>query len=112
VIEQSRDKLHNDLINRTECLEGNGKEMIIAGDSLRVTAASAADAAEADDAQLRGGHSVSNCDVPNSAISGCLLSDLRRPCSSLMDGKLAWDSACLIKSFIKLWRWARPGFRL
>jgi len=30
---QSRDEDHSDMINRIKCLAGNGKEMIIAGDS-------------------------------------------------------------------------------
>jgi len=47
---QSRYDVRTNLINRTECLEGNGKEMIIAGDfSVRLAAASAAEAAQADD---------------------------------------------------------------
>ena len=29
---QSRNEVRTDLINRTECLKGNGKEMIVAGD--------------------------------------------------------------------------------
>ena len=52
---QSRNEVRADLINRTECLKGNGKEMIVAGEmsvyfsSLRLAATSAAEAAQADD---------------------------------------------------------------
>jgi len=44
---QSRDEVLTDLINRTECLEGNGKKMTIAGD-FGLSCASAAEAAQAD----------------------------------------------------------------
>jgi len=80
-------------------------------------------AAEADDnyAQVRGGYSVSNCDVPCSAATTPwnksetmmrLLSELRRPNGSLMEGKPTLDKAHYIKSLTTLWRWERPGFRL
>jgi len=45
-------------------------------------------------------------------LSGHLLTDLRRPRGSLVDGKPALDKARHIKSLIKWWRWERPVFRL
>ena len=55
---------YTDLIIRTECLKGNGKEMIIAGDfsvlfSLRSAAASATEAAQADVYSSKRGATVS-----------------------------------------------------
>jgi len=107
---QSRDKVRTDLINRTECIEGNEKEMIIVGDfSVLIVLAfgrrsSCLGYASRWYTQARGGHSISNRDIPGIAqrpsrhgirvrLSERLLSDLRRPCGSLMDDKPGSDKA-------------------
>jgi len=73
---QSRDEVHTDLINRTEWLEGNGKVMIIACRRFQCTY----HICFWPPLQLlrlhkqiicsgKRGHSVSNCDIPDSAAT-------------------------------------------
>jgi len=121
---QSRYEVRTDLINRTGCIEDNGKE----NDNSRwfpcsYVAVSTAEAAQADDMLRLDGATVSVTMTsqvaqrpPRHGIrvrpSGHLLSDLRRPHGSLMDGKPALDKARHIKWLLKWWHWVRPGFHL
>ena len=126
---QSRNEVRIDLIKENECLEGNGKEMMTAGDfrvflflalGYRFSCWGCTSRCYA---EVRGGHSVRNCDVPGNTVTiapwnksetiGAFIVRLYyRPCGSLINGIPAFDNARQIKSFIKWWRWERPGFRL
>ena len=108
----SRNEVHTNLIEGTDFSKAVG-EMIITGD-FRVffflalgRRFSCWGCTSRCCAEVRGGHSVSNCDVPSSAATiapltksetiARLLSDLSRPCGSLINGKPAFDNARQIK---------------
>jgi len=70
---QSRNEIRTVMVYRTECLEGNWIEMVVAGNfcvlfflafSRRFSCRACASRRYA---QVRGGHRVSDCDVPGGA---------------------------------------------
>jgi len=109
LMSQYRNEVRTDLVNRTERLKPMGEEMMIACNfNIFLLCAfrrrfSCWGCTSGWHTQVRGGHSVSNCDVPGSAARiapwnesepiGRLLSVLSRPCGSFMDGKPAFDNA-------------------
>jgi len=96
------------MINKTECLAGNGKEMIIAGDSsvlIFLAFGRRFSCTCMMHMTYSGKNSVSNCGISGGAAtittwnrvrsSGYLLPG---PCISFMNGKLALDKVRHIKS--------------